>query len=148
MAFPFTGWFHQGTSQGASEGRRKGSGLSRFAAALEARSQSAPATGAGRRGYPPGAQAIGGAAAEGAWRGGGEGDAHPSSSAREAIRRGGRGPVRRAGSNGRARAARCRAATHPPPSAAAAAARASPAAPLPARMRRLFPAAAGRRRRR
>lgn len=101
----------------------------------------------------------------GAWRNGGEGDAYPSSSAREGIRGGG-GWVGGGAAHRRAvtaalappcvalRRSRARAAPRgggaapTGRSSAAAAARASPAVPLPGRMRRLFPAAAGRRGRR
>lgn len=63
--FPFNGLFRADTSEGSSVGRGKRRPLSSFAAALEGRSQSAPATGIWKAGPAPSAQAIGGGGARG-----------------------------------------------------------------------------------
>lgn len=97
--FPFTGRFHRRTSQGASEGRRGGRSPLSIRRRAGGEQPVRARRRAGGRGFSAGRAAHWRRPGEGAWRGGGEGDAHPSSSAREAIRGGGAGPVP-AGGNG------------------------------------------------
>lgn len=160
--FPFNGLFRADTSEGSSVGRGKRRPLSSFAAALEGEKPICAGNGNMGGGAIPECAGHWWRRSSGAWRNGGEGDAYPSSSAREGIRGGG-------GWGGRGRSRRAVTAALAPPCAAlrreprsrraargrgrsngrsSAAARASPAVPLPGRMRRLFPAAAGRRGRR
>lgn len=112
--FPFNGLFRADTSEGSSVGRGKRRPLSSFAAALEGEKPICAGNGNMGGGAIPECAGHWWRRSSGAWRNGGEGDAYPSSSAREGIRGGGgwggEGPLS-AGSNGRARAAVCRVAS-------------------------------------